>query len=527
MKSSSSEHDRQDEKLIDILKDLGSFRSTYPSELLASRRASFIEQVEGLSPSETVEEFSPGDREIVNLLEQLRSVRVEYPADLLAARRSAFLRQMERARGTSSWNRFRVFLQRLFLTQNISPSPSTGFLRISLVVASFVVILCIGVLFLSLLDGALRPAPSQVAAAPTGLQPTSTAEVAVTICGPGERTAACPSVEFDTDEDLANAGNGVARPAVSKDTRSHQNGVYKAAYVNDGRAGASWVGDSADSWIKIDLGKVTTINTVSLQRGSPDSPGDGDLGPFEVAVAVADEYADGDSSHDYAEYAQVFHSEQTGLPGPVSPAETIQIRFPLVQARFIKITFEKAGAAVEEVGVFMVEPRFAAQPTGTPLVDAPEPTLTSATNTPSLMGTATFGPTGTSQPTGTTVPTLSKTPSPSGSPILPPTNTISPTDTPVPLPTIPPPTTPPPTIVPPTEPLPTISTDPIVVTEHDQTLTFICDGNAAEIRGNRNTVTLLGSCSSITVTGNRNHVYWQFGSPVITIRGKDNIVEQL
>jgi hypothetical protein len=69
--------------------------------------------------------------------------------------------------------------------------------------------------------------------------------------------------------------------------------------------------------------------------------------------------------------------------------------------------------------------------------------------------------------------------------------------------------------------------DEIVVTGNGQTLTFTCNDNAAEIRGHANTVTLLGSCSSITVTGNGNRVFWQFGSPVITDRGRDNIISQL
>jgi hypothetical protein len=82
-------------------------------------------------------------------------------------------------------------------------------------------------------------------------------------------------------------------------------------------------------------------------------------------------------------------------------------------------------------------------------------------------------------------------------------------------------------VVPPTvQPSPT-STGTIVVTGSDQTLTFTCTGNAAEIRGHANTVTLLGSCSSITVTGNGNRVFWQSGLPVITNNGSDNIISQL
>jgi hypothetical protein len=256
-----------------------------------------------------------------------------------------------------------------------------------------------------------------------------------------------------------------------------------------------------------------------------------------IAVALSDEYADGDSDQDYMEYAQVFHSEQTGFSGRVSPAEIIRTQFPPVEARFVKITFEKAGAAIEEVGVFMVSSReLAEQPTTTPQNNLPGITSTPThTSTQLAMNTITSVPTGTWLPTDSAVPSLTDTPSladtptvlatttqPPADPSTPvPTNPL-PSDTPIPLPTVVPPTAIPPTL----EPSP-VSTDTIIVSGSNQTLTFTCNEDAAEIRGHANTVTLLGSCSSITVTGNGNQVFWQFGSPVITIKGKDNIVRQL
>ncbi|HET6822339.1 MAG TPA: DUF3060 domain-containing protein, partial [Anaerolineales bacterium] len=234
-----------------------------------------------------------------------------------------------------------------------------------------------------------------------------------------------------------------------------------------------------------------------------------------------DMYADGDNSHDYREYAQVFHSEQTGFSGRVSQAETIRTQFSPIQARYVKITFEKAGAAIEEVGVFMVEPPVLAEQ---PIPVDAVPTLSTPvhTNTVTALDSATPVPTGTRMLTNTAVPistgivTLASTPTP-----LPP-NTLAPTD---PLPTVVPPTAIPPTVQAST-PSP-VSTDPIIVTGNGQTLTFTCNGNDAIVRGHENTVTLMGSCSSITVTGNGNSVFWQYGSPVITNRGKDNIIRQL
>jgi hypothetical protein len=114
----------------------------------------------------------------------------------------------------------------------------------------------------------------------------------------------------------------------------------------------------------------------------------------------------------------------------------------------------------------------------------------------------------------TTTPTVTFTPSPTATLAT----DIAPTLTLEPSSTVPP--------AQPTQPAPPASSGTILVTDNDQTLTFTCNGNAVEVRGNANTVTLLGSCSSILVTGNGNHVFWQSGSPVITDRGNENTISQ-
>ncbi|HEX6036167.1 MAG TPA: discoidin domain-containing protein, partial [Anaerolineales bacterium] len=509
----SPEEDEQDQGMIELLKDLGSFKLEYPPELLAARRAAFLARVNELTSGE--ERMSTEDQEIVKLLGLLGSAQAEYPAHLLAARRTAFLRYLERAEAGILWNQIRVSIQRIF--------PFPGLMRISLVVGSLIAAVWIGSLFMRRDEGSVQPLSSQAAAAPTYVLPT-TGEVAMTICKPEEQTASCLPGELPASQDLADPENGSAQPAVSKDARFKQEGVHQAAYVNDGREGASWVSNSADSWIKIDLGQVRTINTVSLQKGSFGSSSDNNPGQFVIAVALSDVYADGDSSHDYVEYAQVFRSEQTGFSGTVSHSETIQTQFPPVKARFVKITFEQAEVAIEEVGVFLVQPpELAEQSTGTPAVDEPEITSTPThTTTPWSATTQTT----TSVYTGTAVPTLTKTPLSSNTPTPLPTNTPRPTATSTPVPIEPSATVPLPTTIAPTLQQPPPSIDPIIITGSDQTLIFTCNGNAAEIRGHANTVTLLGSCSSITVTGNGNHVYWESGLPVITNKGKDNIIQQ-
>jgi hypothetical protein len=88
-----------------------------------------------------------------------------------------------------------------------------------------------------------------------------------------------------------------------------------------------------------------------------------------------------------------------------------------------------------------------------------------------------------------------------------------------------PPTAVPPTAVPPTIQPPPASSGTIIISDNDQTLTFTCNGNAVEVRGNANVITLLGSCASITVRGNGNVIYYS-GSPVITNTGNENIIQQ-
>ena len=461
-------------------------------------------------------------RKLSELLGNLKSAEAVYPPELLAARRSAFVHQLETAGQMSLLDQLRGSLQRIFPAQTTRPtSASAGLGRFSPAIAGLVAALLIGALFLSRAEQTLSPSLSQPSETHTLLSPTSS-DVAILLCMPGDQTPSCPSGQLGPRQDLADTGNGLAQPAIS--SQSGTDGVHMAAYVNDGRNSTSWVGKSADSWVKIDLGKVKTINAVSLQKGSPGTSQESDPGQFVIAVALSDLYADGNSSNDHSEYAQVFSSEQTGFSGTVSDAETILTQFPSVRARFVKITFEKAGAAIEEAGVFLMPPILAERPTRKPPEESPEMTVPSmGTSTASLVGTPIKSTT--AVPSNTPLPSLTDTLPPQDTSTTVPTDTLLPTDTPIPVPTEPLPSDTPiplPTEAPPSP----ASTDPILVTGHDQILTYICNGNAVEIRGHANIVTLLGYCSSITVTGNRNQVFWEFGSPLITDQGKDNLISQ-
>jgi hypothetical protein len=288
---------------------------------------------------------------------------------------------------------------------------------------------------------------------------TGTGEVAQVICKPGYLPPLCLAQEFDQSQDLTFPGNGSARPAVAKDTIPGHSRVHKAAYVNDGLygPGASWISNSAYSWIKIDLGDVRTINTVTFGRDRLGNLNDGDPGQFVIAVAVQDDvYADGNSHNDFVEYTQVYNSEEAGFDGIISGPETIEARFDPAQARFVKITFENAGTAVDEIEAFMIQPfGFANGPT-----QRPRDTLVPPSFTPIPTNTLVPSRTPTLIPTNTFVPTRTPTLIPTNTPF--PTNTDVPTDTPEPptdTPEPPPTDTPePPTDTP--EPPPTDTPEP-------------------------------------------------------------------
>jgi hypothetical protein len=296
----------------------------------------------------------------------------------------------------------------------------------------------------------LASAPSEILE-PGFLATTSTAPANI-ICKPGFVPPLCLARAFDKSQDLTYVGNGTARPAVAKDTSPADGGIHSAAYVNDGLygPGASWASDSPNSWIKIDLGQPTLVNTVKFGRDRLGKLNDHDPGQFEIAVALSDDvYANGNSSNDNVEYKQVFDSKRADFDGEISGTDTVIAQFQPQTARYLKLTFQKPGTTIDEVEAFMVR--------------GPLPTSPAKTNNKGgdvVLKTLTPLPTNTTVPSSTPVPPTS-TPVPSDTP-NPPTATpipsdtpIPPTDTPVPTDTPIPPTDtplPPPTDTPAPEP---------------------------------------------------------------------------
>jgi hypothetical protein len=434
----------QDQEIIKILKDLESREAEYPAELMAARRMSFMQQVEERTQPQSGEELTPLDQTTVGRLQILKAVPEEYPAGLFARRRAAFLQQVRRLSRVSVWDAVRSF------AQDQSPGSLLKLGRASLIAASLALMAYMG-LALSGKNNSLTNAIAPSGITSVGHPFTSPTPKAEIMCKEGYEPPLCLAQKFSSKgDDLIYAGNGLARPAVAKDTLPGYEEVHDAAYVNDGLygPGASWVSNSRDSWIKMDLGKPAVINTVTFGRDRLGTLNDRDPGQFVISVAVSDDvYADGNSSNDEIEYVEVYNSKKSGFTGIISGPETVMAHFKLLKARYIKITFENAGTAIDEVEVFLSPPSTTDKsPTREPLDE--EPPASTLTPPPTAMPLPTE--TATPLPTNTLIPTETPTAVPTTTPI--PTDTPIPSDTPVPPPTDTP-------VPPPTEALPPFLTD--------------------------------------------------------------------
>lgn len=442
-----------DQDIIEILKGLESNKAEYPPDLLTARRKFFIDQVERhIQPEAVIEPVS--DHKLIELFTTLKSLDPEYPAEKLSRRRAVFKQRLEEISQDSVWNILRTSIWNIFAVLG-NPFHST-FTRLArtAVIASGIVMLAFAAF---VLYGNVTPdsptISSQHEISPAVKVLATPTQQSAIVCENGSEPPLCLAPELASSKNLTFSGNGSARPAVAKDTVP---GHGQAAYLNDGLYGpeAGWVSNSPNSWIKIDLGDTTPIDTVAFSRDRLGEVNDGDPGQFVIAVAIADNiYADGNSSNDEREYIAVYNSRQAGFDGTISGSETVIASFDLQRARFIKITFENAGTAIDEVEAFVSRPSKAdRQPTIAPPRDesTPDRPTPVPTNTPLPLVTSSPIPTDTPLPVDTATPLDTATPIPTGT--APPVDTATPPPvrTEMPVPTdLPPPE---PTLVP-TEPV--------------------------------------------------------------------------
>ena len=456
-------------------------RAQYPEELLSARRASFLEQVTQSTVAHEEAPSSLQDHKVIDHLRNLGSLPVEYPPQLLAARRSTFTRRIAWLNfSTMVASAWQAIAKRIPVPAVHGRPPDRRAVPVTstLIAASLSLAVFVGYLFYEsqkLPSNSLHP---QSGTFQSGRIMTASPRAVSITCKPGAEPPLCLAGEYKQEVGLADPGNGLARPAVAKDTMYAAGGIHKAAYVNDGLygPGASWISNSRNSWIKIDLGKITEINTVTFGRDRLGNLNGHNPGQFVVALALTDNvYANGNNSKDNQEYQAVFNSKEAGFSGNISGDETVVAQFAPRAARYIKITFENKGTVIDEVEAFLKQPPAASNLSGTasrnrdkdetdsspsasqsggpisPPVSVTLPPVIPTTSVPTqtsipkdtatAIATATNIPTNTPVSTSTAVPTSTVAPVntptavPSNTPLPPPTGTPVPPDTATAVPT--------------------------------------------------------------------------------------------
>lgn len=451
MKPDSSSREQELLELLELLENLKSLQAEYPADLRAARREAFLKQVAQHGPAEAAGQTSAKDHGIFDLLGILRSISARYSPHLLAARRAAYRRRIVWLNWVASWSSLYSALQkRIRVLAGTLKMPSLKGIPVFLVLVGLAAVAFGGYLFYENNNSQPQSLPTSQGHVRSGQVLTTDRRMARIVCKPGYVPPFCLAGEFhNNEEDLILPENGMARPAVAKDVLASQGVVHRASHVNDGLygPGASWVSGSKNSWIKIDLGEATRIDTVTFGRDRLGTLNDGDPGQFVIAVALADNvYADGNSRNDNLEYVPVYRSERAGFSGTITGAETVIAHIAPHLARYLKITFENERTAIDEVEAFLIQPPVAIIAQGAiPGRDRPEEDVSPSiatnisnpivTNTPVPEATATPIPTSTPVPTNTEPPTFTATPLPTQTFTPLPTSTAVPSDTPIPSPT--------------------------------------------------------------------------------------------
>ncbi len=207
--------------------------------------------------------------------------------------------------------------------------------------------------------------PTTVSATTISIGSASTL-VGSEMCQLGFGGAQCKYRSFDTTGDLAWSGGSAAPAVVSSTISGNGTGtpptgggdfslIHNALFVNDGNYGngRSWIGVGANQWLKIDLGLVRTIDRITFGRDRLTGVfDDRDPGRFWIDTALSDAvYANGDAANDGTEYINVVDSVAAWN---ISSPQTVVVDFDTgpITARYIKMTFNWSGAAIDEVEVF-------------------------------------------------------------------------------------------------------------------------------------------------------------------------------
>lgn len=117
--------------------------------------------------------------------------------------------------------------------------------------------------------------------------------------------------------------------------------IHSGSFINDGYFGngRSWIGNSANSWLTIDLGSKFNLNEISFGRDRLGFFNDRDPGQFTIAV----------SSDLNQGYQTIVNSSMVSFNGMIAGNDTILTNFTPIETRYIKMTFAANGTAIDEV----------------------------------------------------------------------------------------------------------------------------------------------------------------------------------
>jgi hypothetical protein len=148
---------------------------------------------------------------------------------------------------------------------------------------------------------------------------------------------------YDTTGNVA-----LSKTAIASSTIAGYPTIHAIEYINDGfyGNGSSWISASENSWIMIDLGKTFRIDALSFGRDRLNHFDDRDPGRFSIDVAT-----EADS------YSTVFNSSMfSNYSGYIIGNETWKASFGDTAARYVKVSFQAGGVAVDEIQIFAVTP---------------------------------------------------------------------------------------------------------------------------------------------------------------------------
>ncbi len=144
---------------------------------------------------------------------------------------------------------------------------------------------------------------------------------------------------YDTTGNLAFGTTPVVKDVLSSHNPFHdQSGITDGFYGN----GSSWIGNSANSWLEINLGLVATIDQVIFGRDRLGFYSDRQAGRFKLEVALADHV-----------FTEVVALTAVNYSNSQSVKTDFTAGIPeLVTAQYLRLTFENNGTAIDEVEVF-------------------------------------------------------------------------------------------------------------------------------------------------------------------------------